>query len=614
MAENSAGWDDPKKFARRGEHLRRCMLWQIVAQGGHYEVQTRMRERFYHVIEEYRMIEPGEKVIAGVSGGADSVCLLHLLCQLREKIPFSLVVVHVEHGLRGQESLDDAAFVENLCEKWQVPRRVVHVNVEALSFSEGMSCEEAGRAARYRIFEETAVECKARRIAVAHNQNDQAETVLWNLARGSGLKGLGGIRPVQGKLIRPLLFFCRDEIEEYLRAEGLSWRTDRTNLEPEFTRNRIRLSLLPQMEQELNRQSTRHIAEAAGRLQRVQEYLDQMTDAAAARCIWCDGLEGGQYSSRQPGKDVPARHSEMGQYPASHSEMEKSPVPKAGESGDCFAVNVLLEPFRKKEPLIQEELLKRAVGMCASGMKDIGAVHLDMLKRLADMDCGKKMDLPGGIRAEREDQVLRISRRISRPQGEDAARRGISRPQGEDAARRGISRPQGEDAARRGDASPITDRFAMGGTKETPCGENIDAETEADADGMILPVPGILQIGGFSLTAELVENSPDLKRKILEENQCTKWFSCDTIKNSLRVRHRKPGDYLVVNAQGGTKKLNDYFADQKIPARMRDEIWLLADGSHILWVIGYRISEAAKVRVDTRYILKCTYQITEIGR
>ncbi|MCD7882779.1 MAG: tRNA lysidine(34) synthetase TilS [Lachnospiraceae bacterium] len=550
MEENSAGWPGASGSGRDQEE------------------QRKMKERFFHVIEEYRMIEPGESVIAGVSGGADSVCLLHLLCRLREEIPFSLMVVHVEHGLRGQESLDDAAFVEALCESWQVPRRVVHVDVPALSLAEGMSHEEAGRAARYRIFEETAAECQAQRIAVAHNQNDQAETVLWNLARGSGLKGLGGIRPVQGKLIRPLLFFSRDEIEEYLRAEGLSWRTDRTNLETEFTRNRIRLSLLPQMERELNRQSARHIAEAAGRLQKVQEYLDQRTEAAAARCILTDEAMGS-------------------------------------------AVHILLEPFGKEEPLIREELLKRAIQMCAPGMKDIGAVHLDMLTRLAEMDCGKRMDLPGGIRAEREGQIIRIFRR-------------------------GISHLQSEDAK---DASPIENRFAMGDAVKT------------EADGIALPVPGTLRLGDFSLTTELVENTPDLKKEILKENQCTKWLSCDTmkathescgsvldllrksehssrkarlssilaeqvrtydtIKNSLRIRTRKPGDYLVVNAQGGTKKLNDYFTDQKIPTRVRDEILLLADGSHILWVIGYRISETAKVREDTRQILKCTYRTAE---
>ncbi|MCC8045332.1 MAG: tRNA lysidine(34) synthetase TilS [Clostridiales bacterium] len=511
-----------------------------------------MKERFYHVLEEYHMIEPGECVIAGVSGGADSVCLLRLLCLARERISFSLIVVHVEHGLRGQESLDDAAFVEDLCEKWNVPRREVHVDVKALSLSEGMSHEEAGRAARYQIFEETAAKYQAARIAVAHNQNDQAETVLWNLARGSGLKGLGGIRPVQGKVIRPLLFFSRAEIEEYLRAEGLSWRTDRTNLEQEFTRNRIRLSLLPLMEQDLNRQSVRHIAEAAGRLQKVQEYLDQMTDAAAKRCI----LGGADAET----------------LPFAGREQHISPKEDRFAEGGT-AICIVLEEFWKEEPLIREELLKRAIQMCAPGMKDIGAVHLDMLARLAEMDCGKRMDLPGGICAEREGQILRVFRRGAKPGEVQNPARGI--------ARRGISRPKGEDAARRGQ------------------------------DGIVLPVPGTLLLGEVSLVTELVENSPDLKKKILEENQCTKWFSCDTIKTSLRVRTRKAGDYLVVNAQGGTKKLNDYFTDQKIPVRARDEILLLADGSHILWVIGCRISEAAKVRKDTRKVLKCTYQIYE---
>ncbi|MCD7735396.1 MAG: tRNA lysidine(34) synthetase TilS, partial [Lachnospiraceae bacterium] len=241
--------------------------------------------QIYRVIQEYHMLEPGMRVIVGVSGGADSVCLLHVLEQYRREIPFELLTVHVEHGLRGQESLNDAVFVEKLCAGYAVPCRVVHAQVRSRMREERLSCEEAGRAERYRIFSEISREWGATRIAVAHNQNDQAETVLWNLARGSGIKGLGGIRPIQGNIIRPLLFTARKEIEEYLRGEGISWRTDQTNLETAYTRNRIRLSLLPQMESELNSQAARHIAEAAVRLQDVQQYLDKKTDEAAKRCL-----------------------------------------------------------------------------------------------------------------------------------------------------------------------------------------------------------------------------------------------------------------------------------------------------------------------------------------
>ncbi|MCC8137182.1 MAG: tRNA lysidine(34) synthetase TilS [Clostridiales bacterium] len=465
----------------------------------------------FHTIEEYHMIEPGMRVIAGVSGGADSVCLLDVLRQYRRKAPFELFVVHVEHGLRGQESRKDAAFVQELCEEWEIPCRVAAALVSRKAEKEGLSIEEAAREERYRIFEETGREWNADRIAVAHNRNDQAETVLWNLARGSGLKGLGGIRPVQGRRIRPLLFTDRADIEDYLRKAGLTWRMDRTNLETEYTRNRIRLSLLPQMEKDLNPQAAEHIAGAADRLRGVQDYIDRVTKEAAARCILVCG------SSARP------------------------------------SAVIQLEPYKKEDRLIRQELLKCAVEVCADGLKDIGAVHLHMLERLADMDCGKRCDLPGGICAVREQGILRIGRKDSLT-GTDAAGGGYA--------------------------------------------------------AVAIPVPGkICPAGifdGISVTTERMPNAPELKKYFLEEKKYTKWISYDTIKNNLLLRNRRPGDYLVVNAQGGTKKLKEYLIEQKIPRDMRDQVLLLADGSHILWVIGWRISEAAKVTDETRQVLKVT--------
>ena len=167
-------------------------------------------EKIFRTIEQYGMIAPGMRVAAGVSGGADSVCLLYILSEYRKKIPFELAAVHVEHGIRGAESLEDAAFTESLCRELHVPCHTVRTDVQKIAEDRGLSVEEAGRLERYRIFAEFLKEWNGNRIAVAHNENDQAETVLWNLVRGSGLRGLGGIRPVRGEVIRPLLFTARD--------------------------------------------------------------------------------------------------------------------------------------------------------------------------------------------------------------------------------------------------------------------------------------------------------------------------------------------------------------------------------------------------------------------
>ncbi|MCD8023652.1 MAG: tRNA lysidine(34) synthetase TilS [Lachnospiraceae bacterium] len=535
-----------------------------------------MINEIFQTIRDYHMIEPDMRVIAGVSGGADSVCLLDVLRRYQEETPFSLLVVHVEHGLRGQESLDDAAFVKALCEKWKLPCRVVSAKVRDRAAAEGLSCEEAGRAERYRIFERLSEEWKAERIAVAHNQNDQAETVLWNLSRGSGLRGLGGIRPVQGKLIRPLLFTSRADIEAYLREVGLVWRTDRTNLELEYTRNRIRLSLLPQMERDLNAQAGRHIAEAAGRLREVQEYLDQMTDEAAARCIetasWQDISKQDKLSARSiPEISESEKTSKKSIIKQDGTRTSQAFLPGC-ESQAGTLVTLRISSYKKEAPLIQRELLRRALRLCG-GLKDVGAAHLAQLDALAGMDCGKSLNLPGKIRAVREDGILRFEKKCSSDAAEDRSVAGTPR-------------------------------------KASDIGVANNYSAEGGLPDIRLTVPGSTMYGSWRVKTELTENRPELKKYFLKEKKYTKWISYDTIEDSLQLRTRKQGDYLVIDARGGRKKLKDYFIDQKIPRYMRDRILLLADGSHILWVVGWRLSEAAKVTADTRRVLKV--QVTGI--
>ncbi len=453
----------------------------------------------FETIRLYHMIEPGMRVLVGVSGGADSVYLLHELNKYRKETPFELMAVHVNHGLRGKESLADAEFVKALCDREGIPCRVENADVRLLSEKEGLSLEEAGRNERYRIFEEIRQEWDAQRIAVAHTRNDQAETVMFNLARGSSLKGLGGMRPVQGAVIRPLLFTFREEIEDTLQKEGISWRTDKSNLSDDFTRNRIRQDLLPLMEKEVNSKSIFHISEAASRLQEVQAYLDRQVDKAAARCI----------------------------------------------RGDCL----LLEPYEKEESLIQQELMKRMLQRGGGG-KNIAAVHLGQLCALAEKNCGKSLDLPGGIRAVRENGVLRFvyKEKLLDPQGDD--------------------------------------------TEET--------------EPIPLPVPGCVHFQDCTVRTELLENTDQIYEQAIQGSTYTKWFSYDTIKDGfqLQLRTRRPGDYLVVNAQGGTRKLKDYLIDQKIPQAQRDRILLIADGSHILWVMGYRISEDVKITRKDKKVIK----------
>lgn len=197
-------------------------------------------------IEKYNMLSFGDNVVVAVSGGPDSIALLHILNSLRDRYNLSLYGAHLNHMLRGGESDGDAAYVEDFCRKFEIPLTVRRVDIDRMSKEEGISHEEAGRKARYSLFEDVAISYDASKIALAHNMNDQAETVLMRIMRGTGLEGLGGIKPVRdNRFIRPLLFTTRSDIENYCKIHSLNPRTDSTNLKPIYSRNKIRLELIP---------------------------------------------------------------------------------------------------------------------------------------------------------------------------------------------------------------------------------------------------------------------------------------------------------------------------------------------------------------------------------
>ena len=210
-----------------------------------------MIEKVRKYIKQYDMLMPGDTVVAGVSGGADSLCLLFMLKEFAKEMPLQLAVVHVNHGIR-EEATEDAAYVKQICEELDVPFFLKEADVEGIAKSQGISTEEAGRNVRYEAFSEVLGEhFTAGKIAVAHNANDRAETMLFHLFRGTGLTGLSGIKPVRGQIIRPLLCLSREEIEQYLVKKEIAFCIDRTNNEDTYTRNKIRHHILPFAEENI---------------------------------------------------------------------------------------------------------------------------------------------------------------------------------------------------------------------------------------------------------------------------------------------------------------------------------------------------------------------------
>lgn len=220
------------------------------------------KEKVEELIKKENLIDPGMKVVVGVSGGADSVALLSVLRELAPSYSMELHVAHLNHLLR-DEAGDDAAFVQRLARSLGVPVTLGYAQVSNLARKNRLSIEEAGRWARYRFLRHVAQRVGALRIAVGHHSGDQVETVIFNFLRGAGPAGIAGIPVCNRGVVRPLLRVTREEIENYCSSRGLTWCTDATNLTTDYQRNRIRVELLPYLRQYFNPQVDRAVTQMA---------------------------------------------------------------------------------------------------------------------------------------------------------------------------------------------------------------------------------------------------------------------------------------------------------------------------------------------------------------
>ena len=260
-----------------------------------------MIEQVRRTIKQNEMLHKGDTVVVGVSGGADSVALLHFLNSGLPELRLKLAVCHVNHQLRGAESDRDMRFVQTLCAELSVPCHVLSCDVRALAREQRLGEEECGRALRYRFFHETAAKYgETAKIATAHTLSDNAETLLFRLARGTGLKGLCGIPLVRGRIIRPFLEITREQVEDYCAANGLQYVTDSTNTSDEYARNRVRKYILPQLKM-LNPSAEQSLARTLAALRADEEYLTQ----TAVRAL-CDADTDGGYNVQALAAQPPA--------------------------------------------------------------------------------------------------------------------------------------------------------------------------------------------------------------------------------------------------------------------------------------------------------------------
>lgn len=338
--------------------------------------------KIYKYIKEKQLIQAGDRVLLGLSGGADSVCLLALLSELRKRLPFSLYALHVEHGIRGAEAERDLRFSREMAERFSVPFFSVHVDVPGFSEREHLGGEEAARILRYRALREKLKELPGEgegKIAVAHHQDDQAETVLHHLIRGSGLRGLGGMEARSGELIRPLLSVSRKEILAELSERKLPYIMDSSNSDIHYSRNRLRQVVLPELHS-INENAAEHLARTAELMREADGFFQR----------------------------------EAEHFLAEYGEIVENPETDSGEHGILKEISLPIPRLMEYPELLRRYIIMEAVRQMGTPLKDWESQHFEDISALIGKAGGAHIDLPYRMSAEhiKKNLCVRLNREI----------------------------------------------------------------------------------------------------------------------------------------------------------------------------------------------------------
>lgn len=441
-------------------------------------------------IKKYNMLKYGDCVVVGLSGGPDSMCLLHILMELRKTWGLKIFAAHLNHQFRGKEADEDALYVKKKCEEWGIDVFVQVFNVPAFAKERGLSSEEAGREIRYKLFYEVAEKVRANKIAIAHNMNDNAETVLMNLFRGSGIEGLKGIEAKRGQIIRPLINVRRNEIEAYCREKDLNPRIDKTNLQPIYGRNKIRLELIPYIEKNFN--------------SNIMSTLQRLSDIVT---IENDFLN-------------------------EEAEKELLKIAIIGENSIEYNINKMHDIH----PALLRRVIRIGIEKLTGSLKGIEYRNIESVVDLLTKSTGATAILPQNIKAYISYNKLILSI----------------------------------------NTKPENYKYYL--------------ELENDKDN-------IAQYFDFTIRLTTVEAS---KITDIKKDKYKVYIDKDKVKQKLVLRNRFDGDVFSPIGLKGSKKLKEYFIDEKIPKEERDKILLIADGKEIVWVLGRRLSEKYKITKDTK--------------
>jgi tRNA(Ile)-lysidine synthase len=454
-------------------------------------------------IEAHAMLPPGAKVIVTVSGGPDSMALLSVLAQLQSVYNLTLYVTHVNHQLRAGEAERDAQFVAQQARRLNLPLHQTRIDVKNLQRKTGLSPQHAARQLRYGFFRTLQQSLRATHIALGHTADDQAETLIMRLLRGSGPTGIAGIPAIRGPFIRPLLTSRRQTILAYLQSTQVPWIQDSSNSHRTYLRNRVRLDLLPVLQQ-YNPCLVERLHELSEMLRADNTVLEQQTDRWAASTLL-------RLTDRK--------------------------------------MLVQCTPFSRTPLAIQRRLLRKAVGAMISSEQIMSFQHIEALRQLVLTGLtGQRLTLPRKVLAERHAATVLL-----------------------------------------------WDTQGLPPTTLT----------------LTLPIPGSLELPELHvrLTADVIDYQPDFS--CVESHQA--FVDFDRLGNSVAVRFRQPGDRFHPLGGPRSKKLQDFFVDNKIPRAERSYVPLVVSRQEIVWVVGYRLAEPFKVRPDTRHIVRLQCRVSAEG-
>lgn len=312
-----------------------------------------MRDKVLNTINKYNLINDGDRIVLGVSGGPDSIAMLNILNDIRNDknlhMNFDIIVAHVNHMIR-EEAIDDQRFVENFCKKIGVSFYAKSIDVQKIANNKKIGTEEAGRNARYEFFDEILEKENANKIAIAHNKNDKIETIIMNMLRGSGITGLKGIEPIKNnKYIRPLIECERFEIEEYCAKNGIEPRIDRTNFENVYTRNKVRNIVIPFIKQEFNPNIIQTMDRLSDLVKEEDEYLEKLVETKYNDYV---------------------------------------------EKEDKVQIIMNLKDFNTEEKVIKSRLLLYTISRLLGTTKGIEKIHIEDIIKLCEKNIGNKYLTP----------------------------------------------------------------------------------------------------------------------------------------------------------------------------------------------------------------------------